>query len=96
MSRNTLIGAAIALSFATASPALAQNAGQVAKGGLLGAGAGAIAGAVIPGVSVGTGALIGAAGGTAITVINHHKHRYHRDRQGRRYWVDRSGQRHYR
>ena len=40
MSRNMLAGAVIALSFTTASPALAQNAGQVAKGGLLGAGYG--------------------------------------------------------
>lgn len=95
MTRNKLIGAAIALSFAAATPAFAQSAGQVGKGALLGAGAGAVAGAIVPGMSVGTGALVGAAGGTAITVLNHHKHRYYRDRYGRRYYVDKDGDRHY-
>lgn len=95
MKINKLIGAAIALSVAGATPALAQSTGQVAKGALLGAGAGAVAGAVIPGLSTGNGALIGAAGGTAITVLNHNKHRYYRDSHGRKYYVDKRGRRHY-
>jgi len=56
-----------------------------------------VVGAVVPGVSVGEGALIGGAGGAVVGALdkgNHHK--WHRDNRGRRYWVDNHGRRHYR
>ena len=94
MNTSKMIAAAVALSVAGATPAFAQSAGQIAKGALIGAGGGAVAGAIIPGLSTGDGALIGAAGGAAITALNK-KHRYYRDNYGRKYWVDNRGRRHY-
>ena len=61
MNRKFLLGGLIAATLAGA-PAYAQSSGQLLKGGAIGAGAGAVAGALIPGMSVGTGALVGAAG----------------------------------
>ncbi len=96
MKTSKMIAMAIALSAAAASgPAFAQSAGKIAKGALIGAGGGAVAGALIPGLSTGDGALIGAAGGTAITVLNNKNHRYYRDNRGRKYWVDKRGRRRY-
>ncbi|KKC27964.1 hypothetical protein [Sphingomonas sp. SRS2] len=95
MKTYKLIATAVALSVAGATPAFAQSAGDLAKGALIGAGGGAVAGAVIPGLSTGDGAIIGAVGGTAITALNKNKHRYYRDSYGRKYWVDKRGRRHY-
>lgn len=92
--RQAIIAGALALSVAIASPVAAQSSGQLLKGGAIGAGAGALAGAIIPGVSVGNGALIGGAGGLAYTALkkNHH---YYRDNRGRRYYVNKRGYRVY-
>ena len=94
MNTSRMIAAAVALSVTGASPAFAQSAGELAKGALIGAGGGAVAGAVIPGLSTGDGALIGAAGGAAITALNKNK-RYYRDGYGRKYYVDKRGRRRY-
>jgi membrane associated rhomboid family serine protease len=95
MKSNTLMAAAIALSFTAATPAFAQSAGKLAKGALIGGAGGAVAGAIIPGLGTGEGALIGAAGGAAITALNHKDRRYYRDGYGRKYWTDKRGRRHY-
>lgn len=96
MKTNKLIAASVALSVAGMSaPALAQNSSQVLKGAGIGAVGGAVAGAVIPGLGVGEGALIGGAGGAAITALTKGKHRYYRDSYGRKYYVDKYGRRHY-
>ena len=89
-----LIAGAVALSMGLTAPVGAQSAGQMLKGTAIGAGGGALAGAVIPGVSTGTGALVGAAGGAAYTALkkNHH---YYRDSQGRKYYVNKYGKRVY-
>ena len=96
MTRIPLLVGAAALSLGAASPLLAQSAGHILRGAGIGAAGGAVAGAVIPGLSVGEGAAIGAVGGAAVNAINgghHHRYHYH---HGRRYWVDRDGYRHYR
>jgi hypothetical protein len=92
--RNKFIAAAVALSVGVTAPVAAQSSGQLLKGGAIGAGAGALAGAIIPGVSVGNGALIGGAGGLAYTALKK-KHHYYRDSRGRRYYVNKSGYRVY-
>ncbi len=94
MKTYKLITAAIAVSLAGTAPVYAQSASQLAKGALIGGAGGAVAGAVIPGLSTGNGALIGAAGGVAITALNKH-HRTYRDNYGRKYWIDKYGRRHY-
>ncbi len=95
MKRNGLIASMIGMSVALAAPASAQSSGQLLRGGAIGAGGGALAGAILPGVSVGTGALIGGAGGLAYTALKHNRH-YYRDNRGRRYYVDKRGYRVYR
>jgi hypothetical protein len=94
MKSKGLIAGAVALSVGLATPVYAQSAGQMLKGTAIGAGGGALAGAILPGVSTGNGALIGAAGGAAYTALkkNHH---YYRDGRGRKYYVDSHGYRHY-
>jgi hypothetical protein len=94
MKRNMLIASAVALSVGLTSPVAAQSAGQMVKGTAIGAGGGALAGAILPGVSAGNGALIGAVGGAAYTALkkNHH---YYRDNRGRKYYIDKHGYRHY-
>jgi len=94
MKTNKLIAAAIALAVAGTAPAYAQSAGELAKGALIGGAGGAVAGAIIPGVSTGNGALIGAAGGAAYTALKKN-HRYYRDNYGRKYYIDKRGRRHY-
>lgn len=87
--------AAIALGL-SASPVLAQSAGRILGGAGIGAAGGAVAGAVIPGLSVGEGAAIGAVGGATIRALDKkHRHRHYRSRGGQRYWVDSHGRRHY-
>lgn len=87
-------GVLMAAALAFAAPAGASTKKAV-HNGLIGAAGGAVVGAVVPGMSVGTGALIGGAGGAAIGALDHSDRRYHRDRHGRRYWVDKHGRRHY-
>lgn len=94
MLRKRIIGAATCLSLACATPVFAQSTKEVLKGTAIGAGGGAVAGAVVPGLSVGEGALIGAAGGAAVTAITKNK-KWHRDRYGRKYYVNKRGQRVY-
>jgi hypothetical protein len=85
--------AALALGFS--APSYAQSAGQLLKGTAIGGAGGAVAGAVIPGLSTGDGALIGAAGGAAVTALTKNKRTY-RDARGRRYTLDKHGRRNYR
>jgi len=95
MNRKMILGGFVAAAMVGA-PAYAQSAGQILKGTAIGAGVGAIGGAVLPGISTGTGALVGAAGGAAITALDHrHHHHWHHDRRGS-YWIDYHGRRHYR
>lgn len=89
-------GAVIAAAMALAVPAQAQNSKEILRGAGIGAAGGAVAGAVIPGLGVGEGALIGAAGGTAVTALTKGGHRWYRDSNGRKYWLDKRGRRHYR
>ena len=89
-------GAVIAAAMALAVPAQAQSGKEILRGAGIGAAGGAVAGAVIPGLGVGEGALIGAAGGTAVTALTKGGHRWYRDSNGRKYWLDRRGRRHYR
>ena len=95
MKRTGLIAGVVALSVGLGSPVYAQSAGQMLKGTAIGAGGGALLGAVVPGMSVGTGALVGAAGGAAYTALKKNK-RYYRDSRGRRYYVNKNGYRVYR
>ncbi|SFR76757.1 hypothetical protein [Sphingomonas jatrophae] len=95
MKKAHLIGAALIASLGAGAPAYAQSAGQILKGTAIGAGAGALGGAIIPGVSTGDGALIGAAGGAAITALSKNR-KYYRDGNGRRYYLDKRGRRNYR
>jgi hypothetical protein len=94
MTRTGLIAGAVALSVSLGSPVVAQNANQMLKGTAIGAGGGALAGALIPGMSVGTGALVGGVGGAAYTALKKNRH-YYRDSRGRRYYV-KNGTRRYR
>jgi hypothetical protein len=96
MTRLPLFVAAAAASLGVASPAMAQSAGHILRGAAIGAGGGAVVGAIVPGLSVGEGAAIGAIGGATINALDKgHRHHY-RYRHGRGYWVDRHGYRHYR
>lgn len=94
MKRMALISAAAAMALGAAAPTYAQNTKQVLRGTAIGAGGGAVAGAVIPGLSVGEGALVGAAGGAAITALTKNR-KYYRDANGNRYYI-KHGQRVYR
>jgi hypothetical protein len=94
MTRKSLIAGLAAISVGLASPVYAQSAEQMLKGTAIGAGGGALAGAILPGVSTGNGALIGAAGGAAYTALKKNK-KYYRDSRGRKYYLDKSGHRRY-
>jgi hypothetical protein len=94
MNRKGLIGATVALAVGLSSPVYAQSAGQMLKGTAIGAGGGALLGAVVPGVSTGNGALIGAAGGAAYTALKKNRH-YYRDNRGHKYYINKRGQRVY-
>ena len=69
---------------------------KVLRGAGIGAAGGAVAGAVLPGISTVEGAAIGAAGGAVIGALDKEGRRWYRDRDGREYWVDKEGRRHYR
>lgn len=94
MKRTGLIAGLVALSVGLGSPVYAQSAGQMLKGTAIGAGGGALVGAIVPGISTGNGALIGAAGGAAYTALKKRNH-YYRDNRGRRYYVNKQGYRVY-
>lgn len=98
MSRIKILsgGAIAAAALALAGPAHAGDAGDILKGAAIGAGGGAVLGAVVPGVSVGDGALVGAAGGAVVGALDKNGRRWYRDSNGRRYYVDKRGRRHYR
>ncbi|TVV72468.1 hypothetical protein [Sphingomonas solaris] len=83
-----------AMSMAFAVPANAQSAGELLKGGAIGGAGGAVAGAVIPGLSTGNGALLGAGAGLAVTALSKNKKTY-RDNRGRKYTIDKRGYRRY-
>ena len=82
---------------AFAGPAFAGDGKDIVKGAAIGAGGGAVAGAIIPGLGVGEGALIGGAGGAVVGALDKDKkhRRYHRDRDGRSYHVNKHGNRVY-
>jgi len=87
---KTLLIAAGAASMALTAPAYAQSAHHILRGAGIGAAGGLIAGAVIPGLSMGNGALIGAAAGGLFNTLHHdHRHYYRHSRY-------RYGYRHYR
>ncbi len=76
--------------------ACAGRGGDIAKGGLIGAGAGAAVGAVVPGISTVEGAAVGAAGGAVYGALKDNKGRtVYQDENGNKYWVDKKGRRHY-
>lgn len=97
MPRNVfaIFGAGVAGVMFLSTPALAGDAGDILKGGAIGAAGGAVVGAVVPGLSTGEGALIGAAGGAVVGALDKDGRRWYRDERGHRYWVDKKGRRHY-
>lgn len=95
MKHSKLIAGALTAALGFSTPVMAQSGKDLLKGTAIGAGGGAVAGAVIPGVSTGKGALLGAAGGAAITALTKNK-KYYRDRRGREYYLDKRGRRVYR
>jgi hypothetical protein len=81
MNKLLIVGSAALLSLGAAAPASAQSASHILRGAGIGAAGGVLAGAIIPGLGVGEGALIGAAGGGLYnTLINKEKHRSYRSR----------------
>lgn len=81
MNRLFVLGSAALLSLGAAAPASAQSAGHILRGAGIGAAGGVIAGAIIPGLGVGEGALIGgAAGALHNTLIDKGRHRTYRSR----------------
>jgi len=79
MNKFFVLSSAALLSIGAAAPASAQSAGHILRGAGVGAAGGVLAGAVIPGLGVGEGALIGAAGGGLYnTLINKEKRRTYR------------------
>lgn len=81
MKKLLILSSAALLSFGVAAPASAQSANHILRGAGIGAAGGVLAGAIIPGLGVGEGALIGAAGGGLYnTLINKEKRRTYRSR----------------
>ena len=78
---KSLLIAVGAASITVAAPASAQSAHHILRGAGIGAAGGLIAGAVIPGLSMGNGALIGAAAGGLYNTVHHgHRHYYRHNR----------------
>lgn len=65
---------------AISTEASAQSAHHILRGAGIGAAGGVIAGALIPGLGIGTGALVGAAGGALYNTLDkgHHHYYHHR------------------
>lgn len=80
MKKLIALSAAGLIALGLTAPAQAQNANQILRGAGIGAAGGAVVGAVVPGMSVGKGALIGAGAGTVYQVLdkNKRKKRYRR------------------
>lgn len=74
------LGSAALLSLGAAAPASAQSASHILRGAGIGAAGGVIAGAVIPGLSIGEGALVGGAGGALYNTLINKGHRTYRSR----------------
>ena len=84
-----LVGALALVTATVSAPAEAQSAKHILRGAGIGAAGGVIAGALIPGLSIGTGALVGAAGGALINTLDkgHHGYRHsHYRRHSRHYY----------
>jgi len=79
--RNLISIAGLGLALAVAAPASAQSANHILRRAGIGAAAGVVAGAVIPGLSIGQGALIGAAGGAIVNTLDKGHHRSYRHRR---------------
>jgi len=77
---KSMLIAAGAASLALAAPASAQSAHHILRGAGIGAAGGVIAGAIIPGLSIGNGALIGAAAGGLYNTLHHDRHYYRSNR----------------
>lgn len=82
MKKLLIIGSAAVLSLA-AAPASAQSANHILRGAGIGAAGGVVAGAIIPGLSVGQGALIGGAGGVLYNTLINKERRTYRSRSYR-------------
>ncbi|ATE65629.1 hypothetical protein [Rhizorhabdus dicambivorans] len=80
MNKLFVLGSAALLSMGVAAPASAQSASHILRGAGIGAAGGVVAGAVIPGLSVGEGALIGGAGGALYNTLINKGHRTYRSR----------------
>jgi len=83
MNKFALIGSAALLSLGVAAPASAQSANHILRGAGIGAAGGVIAGAIIPGLSVGEGALVGGAGGALYNTLINKERRTYRSRSYR-------------
>ena len=84
--KKIIIASVGMLSIGAAAPVSAQSAGHILRGAGIGAAGGVVAGALIPGLSVGQGALIGGVGGALYNTIDKGHHRYYRDARGRRHY----------
>jgi len=81
MRKLFILGGATLLSIGAATtPASAQSASHILRGAGIGAAGGVIAGAVIPGLSVGEGALVGGAGGALYNTLINKERRTYRSR----------------
>jgi len=95
--RNTLLMAVSLTAAVTLGGCAHETTRDALRGAGFGAAGGAVAGALIPGLSVVQGAAIGAAGGAAVgAATSEGQRRWHRDRSGREYYIDRNGNRVYR
>lgn len=84
MKKLFVLGSAALLSMGVAAaPASAQSASHILRGAGIGAAGGVIAGAVIPGLSIGEGALVGGAGGVLYNTLINKEHRTYRGRSYR-------------
>ncbi len=80
MNKLLILGSAALIGFGVAQPASAQSASHILRGAGIGAAGGVIAGAVIPGLGVGEGALIGGAGGALYNTLINKERRTYRSR----------------
>ena len=75
-----LAGVTVLATGGITTEASAQSAHHILRGAGIGAAGGVIAGALIPGLGIGTGALVGAAGGALYNTLDkgHHHYYHHR------------------
>ena len=79
--KTWMMAGAMAVALGTVvAPAEAQSAKHILRGAGIGAAGGVVAGALIPGLGIGTGALVGAAGGTLVNTLDKGHKRYHHRR----------------